>query len=163
MSEIKILEKNPNKLANLLSCVLSQSEQDKIIKIAHKHSKLLMKLSRDHLLFAKSIKGNHAWRQKVSRAYYACYNASKALRLANSGHYSQEGADHKKIADLPSGFNQKAFWGNFLTKFRSDRNLADYDHLKRSGDMSHTPKEYLKYSDEFYNEVKRYLINRGIL
>jgi len=163
MSEIELLKKNPNKLANLLSCALSQAEQDKIINIAHKHTKLLMKLSRHHLLFAISIKGNYAWRQKVSRSYYACYNASKALRLFNRGHYSQESKDHEKIGDLPKTFNDKPFWDNFLTKLRSDRNLADYDHVKKSIDMEYTPKEYLKHSEKFFNEAKAYLKDRSIL
>lgn len=163
MSEIEILKRNPNKLARLLSCVLPQAEQEKIIKVGHDHSKKLMQLSRQQLIFAKSIKNKQAWRQKISRGYYACYNASKALRLASSGHYSQEAKDHQKIADLPNSFNKKPFWENFLTQFRSDRNLADYDHLKQARDLEYTPKEYLSYAEEFYSEVKKYLQDEEIL
>ena len=153
---------NPNKLANLLSPIIDSTNRDKILNIGKKHSKLLLKLSRQHLLFAKKLNSNSDWRQKVSRAYYCCYNASKAVRLLCSGEYSQEGADHKKIGDLPKDFNKQSSWTNFLIQFRSDRNLADYDHDKKCSDLKMPPKQYIEQTELFFNDAKKYLKDRGI-
>lgn len=125
-----------------------------------------MKLAKNHLNFAKSIEnksGSALWRQKVSRSYYAAYTASKALRLAVKGDYSQEGSDHQRINQLPNSFEKKALWENVLTQFRSDRNLADYDHLKKSIDLEHTPAKYLSYSENFYKSVEQYLHDEGLI
>ena len=162
MDEINILLQNPNKLANTLSPILGSVTKQKILNVGKKHSKLLLKLSRQHLLFAKKIHSNNAWRQKISRGYYCCYNASKAVRLINSGEYSQEGKDHQKIGTLPIEFNRQSFWTNFLTQFRSDRNLADYDHDKKCGDLQMPPKKYIEQAELFYLDAKNYLHNRGV-
>lgn len=163
MDEINILLQNPNKLANILSPILDNATRDKILNVGKKHSKLLLKLSRQHLLFAKRINSNSDWRQKISRGYYCCYNASKAIRLLNSGEYSQEGSDHQKIGVLPKDFNRQSFWTNFLIQFRSDRNLADYDHDKKCGDLKMPPKKYIEQAESFYLDAKNYLLNRGAL
>ena len=162
MDEIDILLRNPNKLVNLLSPVLDDTSRDRILNVGKKHSKLLLRLSRQHLLFAKKLNANNDWRQKISRAYYCCYNASKAIRLICSGEYSQEGADHKKIGDLPKDFIRQSYWTNFLIQFRSDRNLADYDHDKKCRDLRMSPKKYIEQSEMFYNDSKNYLKSRGV-
>jgi len=162
MSEIKILLKNPNKIAELLSPILDIAAREKILDVGKKHSKLLLKLSRHHLLFAKKLNSNNDWRQKVSRAYYCCYNASKAIRLINSGEYSQEGSDHLKIGALPKDLNQQSIWTNFLIQFRSDRNLADYDHDKKCDELKMSPIKYIEQAELFYQDAKQYLRNRGV-
>lgn len=163
MSEIEILEKNPNKIINLLSIILSSQELQKIADLRNKHCKMLLKLSYHHLKFAKEISSSKDWRQKISRAYYSCYNASKALRLNTNGEYSQQGADHKNIGKLPNSFPNENTWSNFLNQFRSDRNLADYDHEKKCSELAHAPKKYINKSEEFYIEAKKYLKGRGIV
>lgn len=163
MDDIKILKSNPYKIADMLSSILPQPEINKILSFAYNHVKMLMKLATQQLNYAKSIKSRKAWRQKISRAYYACYNASKAIRLADSGYYSQESSDHKKIGELPNTFNNKTYWEDFLKKFRSDRNLADYDHVSLSKDLEYSPTTYLNEATNFINEARNYLINKGIL
>ncbi|PJZ59685.1 hypothetical protein [Leptospira adleri] len=162
-SELDILSRNPNKLANLLSLVLDNTEQKKILAVSEKHTKLLMKLSKHHLQFAKKISKPMDWRQKISRSYYSCYNASKAIRLITKGEYSQEASDHKKIGELPNDFPQESVWSNFLNQMRADRNLSDYDHEKICSDLTHTPREYITQTESFYKEVKKYLASRGIV
>jgi hypothetical protein len=163
MNELDVLEKNPFELKKILKPVLSETELAKIIAFSYKHCRLLMQLSKNHLYFARSISSSHAWRQKTSRSYYCCYNASKALRLAINGEYSQEGADHKRIGELPGKFPKRNYWSNLLTEFRSDRNIADYDHDKSCKDLKHSPRKYLEYSETFYKEAYSYLKNRGII
>jgi hypothetical protein len=40
--------------------------------------------------------------------------ASRALRLANSGAFSTEVDDHKKVGDLPAAFPKRAIWADIL-------------------------------------------------
>lgn len=162
MSEIEILEQNPNKLANLLSKVLTANECKKIVDVGRRHTKELMKLSYHHLVFAKRISTSANWRQKVSRAYYSCYTASKAVRLAIQGAYSQEGKDHQKVGNLPSDFPKQSYWANLLVQFRSDRNLADYDHDKRSKNLNKLPRNYVDDAEMFYKEAYKYLKGKGV-
>ena len=50
--------------------------------------------------------------------------------------FSTEVDDHKKVGDFPDEFPKRSIWADVLTKFRADRNLADYDHTARSEDLS---------------------------
>ncbi len=147
----------------MLVPIIGTVAKNNILDVGKKHSKLLYKLGRHHLLFAKRIHYSGDWRQKISRGYYCCYNISKAIRLIYSGEYSQESSDHKKIGELPDDFNRQSFWSNFLIQYRSDRNLADYDHGKNCRELKMTPKNYLIQTDKFLHDAKTYLVNRGVL
>jgi hypothetical protein len=74
-----------------------------------------------------------------------------------------EADDHKKIGDLPDGFPSRAVWADVLTKFRADRNLADYDHSVRAAALEYSAGEYLAHAGNFLKEVKTYLRSEGIL
>lgn len=92
-------------------------------------------LGKTHYSFAIR-QNNRAWRQKISRLYYGAYNVSRAVRLCVSGEYSSDPADHKKISELPDDFPHQATYNNRLSVLRGDRNLCDYDHTARCGDLS---------------------------
>jgi hypothetical protein len=159
------LNLNLQKVASCLSGVLLPAEIEKITAELHRNVRHALRLSEGHLRFARAAK-NHglgAWRQVVSRGYYCCYCASRATRLAKTGVFSMEADDHKRIGDLPDGFPSRAVWADILTKFRADRNLADYDHSARGGALEYSAGEYLAHASSFLKEVKQYLRSEGIL
>jgi hypothetical protein len=71
--------------------------------------------------------------------------------------------DHKRIGDLPDAFPNRTRWADVLTKFRADRNLADYDHTARSADLEYSAAEYLIHAEKFIAEVRTYLHEQGII
>ena len=123
----------------------------------------LIRLAQAHLRYAKASTGQHGWRQRVSRGYYCAYSASRAIRLEVAGTFSTDVSDHKKIGDLPADFKHIARWQEFFTKFRADRNLADYDHTARESELELRSTDYLLKAEEFLNETKTYLKSRGAL
>jgi len=95
------LKINPYKLIECLDTILPANQTNLIRQEIHSNVRQLVRLAQSHLRFAKTATGRDAWRQKVSRAYFACYLASRAVRLAVSGHYNTESKDHKNIGELP--------------------------------------------------------------
>jgi len=83
--------------------------------------------------------------------------------LEVDGTFSTDVSDHKKIGELPKDFNNVARWEDFLTKFRADRNLADYDHTAQEKELELRSRDYLSKAEEFLNETKKYLRDRGAL
>lgn len=73
-----ILDLNPHEVIRCLNGILSPKELNKIQQEMDKHVRDLIKLGEEHLNFAKQNHKN--WRQAVSRAYYSCYMASRAVR-----------------------------------------------------------------------------------
>lgn len=159
------LNLNLQKVANCLSGVLPPPEIEKITAELHRNVRQAIRLAEAHLRSARgaSPRGVGSWRQKVSRGYYCCYCASRALRLAKTGTFSTEVDDHKKIGDLPDLFPERAIWADVLTKFRADRNLADYDHTVQSRALEYPADEYLERARLFLGGVKEYLRNEGVL
>jgi hypothetical protein len=74
-------------------------------------------------------------RAVYSRAYYAAYNASKAVRYVVRGFVSLRGDDHKKVAELPGSFPAVDAWTAKLPQLYEHRLRADYDN------WSDTPRE----------------------
>ncbi len=163
MDNKDFLALNPKRLITYLSDKISKTQIDRLNDLIRFQTKQLVKLSGDHLRFTKAIDNKYAWRQKVSRAYYCCYIANRALRLAVYGTYNQSPSDHKNISKLPGDFPKESIWANFLTQFRADRNLADYDHEKKSGDLECSPREYIEETEKFYIAVTKYLKAKGDL
>lgn len=162
ISEDHLLYLNAARVMRCLGHVLAPAQIGKIEAEMYGHVRQLMDLSRIHLTYARRVQGRAAWRQRVSRGYYACYNASKALRLAVSGVFSSDVTDHKKVGELPDGFPEKNAWLDFLTKFRADRNLADYDHAAQARDLELAPSEYLDEARRFVGLAEQFLRARGV-
>ena len=134
------LHLNLRKVVSCLSGVLAPAEIQKINDELFRNVRQGLRLSEDHLRFAlaAATQGAASWRHIVSRGYYCCYCASRAIRLGKTGVFSTEVEDHKKIGDFPDGFPDRDKWADILTKFRADRNLADYDHTAGPGELEYS-------------------------
>lgn len=158
-----LLQLNPYKTIRCLSGLVADQEIEKIQKAIDDNVRQLIRLGESHLRFASAATGQNSWRQRVSRGYYSCYCTSRAIRLAIEGTYSQDPGDHKLVGKLPDGFPQRDIWSNFLTTYRADRNLADYDHTVNESALEHTSQRYVEEARKFVKEVKAYLRKEGHL
>lgn len=163
MHDNHLLQLNVRKVIRCVDSIISAGELAKIEAELRSNVQQLMRLGRAHLRFAKQASGPLSWRQRVSRGYYSAYLASRAIRLEVTGAYSTDPSDHKKIGELPGDFEAASRWKDFLTKFRADRNLADYDHSVSESALELPSAEYLAEADSFFNQAKRYLQSRGAL
>jgi len=163
MDSKNFLKLNPHKAIRYLGPMLSRASEKRIRRELHANVKALVLLSKTHLRFARRATGRGSWRQKVSRGYYACYIASRAVRLAHDGTYDTDHKDHKNISKLPDDFPSRATWAEFLTKFRGDRNLADYDHSAAALSLELRADDYVREASSFLNEVRQHLQSKGVL
>ncbi len=165
MDKTHPLNLNLQKVVSCLGGILLPAEIEKITTELYRNVRQALRLSEGHLRSARGAKtqGMGAWRQVVSRGYYSCYCASRAVRLAKTGVFSTEVDDHKRVGDLPDAFPDHAIWADILTKFRADRNLADYDHTAQPRSLEYSPQQYLTHAGKFLEEVKRYLRSEGII
>lgn len=152
---------NTNRLILTLSKIVGRRAIKQIKDEKKKNVRALLRLSFCHYKLAASIQDKRQWRQIVSRAYYCCYIASKAIRLATDGDYSEEVKDHEKIAYLPDDFPEKNERSNFLNTFRGDRNICDYDHTATLKDLEYSVTYYLEKSQTFLKDSKSFLKKRG--
>jgi hypothetical protein len=123
--------------------------------------KELIYLGDGHRVFA-SGPARRDWRQCMSRLYYACYAASRALRLEVSGHFTTESSDHKNVGELPSDFPRREQFKNQLETLRGDRNLADYDHTAVEADLVIPVADAIAIAQDFLQEARNYLVTRGV-
>lgn len=151
---------NHQKICSLYSEFMTESEVEKIRNEMRKHTKSMFDLALEHYNFAVSIR-KYQWRQRISRLYYASYNASKAIRFDHDGAHSTDVKDHSKIGALPKGFPDQALLENKLTNLREDRNSSDYDHLSTKNDLLSQPDEYQDLVLEFLQKAHDYLSGRG--
>lgn len=146
---------------NNLKNILDEAALEKIQNAVNHEIRLLFQLGLDHYIFAKSI--DHTfWRQKVSRLYYAAYNARRAIQLRDIGKYSTDVSDHKDIENLPASFNQRIVHGSMLKQLRDDRNLADYSHAGQVKDLFATTLEFELKVEDFLGDCRDYLKKAGI-
>jgi hypothetical protein len=85
-------------------------------------------LADEHLRDARASLRSRRRRSAYSRAYYAIYNSSKALRYLSTGWVSLHGDDHKKASDLPDDFPDVDQWSATITTLYENRLRADYDN-----------------------------------
>jgi hypothetical protein len=104
-----------------------------------------------------------AWRTLVSRAYYAAYNASKAVRLYVYGFTANDASDHKNVGELPDDFPTHAQWTSKLIDMRFDRNVADYEPWPGSkAKLKKIPPTTLTDAQQFVTAVRVYLKGKGV-
>ena len=152
---------NPRKVKENLSGFLDQVVLDRIEAEIAANSKALYQLGRHHYLFAVK-QSPFNWRQRVSRLYYAAYNASRSIRLFVSGKYSTEVKDHQRFNELPDDFPSKDRFANQLAVLREDRNLCDYDHTCRANDLILGTSESTSLTKKFLDASKSYLSLKGL-
>jgi uncharacterized protein (UPF0332 family) len=124
-----------------------------------------IKLARAHLRDAKRLPPSRSpWRSVVSRAYYAVYSASRAVRYLVYGHIDRDVEDHKKVGELPNDFPDRASWSTKLVSMRKDRNLADYESGPESyGRLTSSPTTSLQDAEQFLRIVLSYLNAKGLI
>jgi uncharacterized protein (UPF0332 family) len=157
-----LLRLNPARVIRCLKGILDAQELASIQSEIDLNVGALLRLAIAHRRFAAQVTGRLSWRQSVSRAYYACYTASRAVRLSVYGVYETDVSDHKKVGNLPEDFADSATWQDLLTKFRADRNLADYDHTALQADLELSVSDYLTKTDTFLTQCRTSLRNRGV-
>jgi hypothetical protein len=121
----------------------------------------LYRLGQSHYRFA-TRQNNRAWRQKISRLYYAAYNVSRAVRLCKFGDYASDVGDHKKIEVLPDDFPNSSRYANRLGVLRDDRNLCDYDHTARISDLVVNVPDAIDLVQDFLGDARAYLLREGV-
>jgi len=163
MDENHLLNLNVRKTIRCLQGILEPNELEKIDKALAANVRQFLTLANSHLRFARRAEGPASWRQRVSRAYYACYAASRAVRLGVFARYSQETDDHKRAGDLPKDFPDLERWQDVLIKLRGDRNLADYDHTATQRTLENTSADYVRMTGEFLAASRDYLRAKGKL
>jgi hypothetical protein len=163
MNDDHLLNFNPHKVIRCLTPILTQRELEKVRGVLRDNVQQLLRLGRLHLRFAQDVDGPASWRQRVSRGYYCAYCTSRAVRLAITGVYNRDPGDHKKIGNLPEDFPSKTIWEDFLTKFKADRNIADYDHTESEKALEIGSIEYVRRAYNFYRTARRYLTTKGVI
>ncbi len=115
-------------------------------------------LARMHYVDGKALNSANNPRAVYSRAYYAAYNASKAVRYIVRGFVSLRGDDHKKVADLPSSFPDVDSWASKLPLLYEHRLRADYDNWSNTGaENVWQPSECLAVAGEFLETAENFL------
>jgi hypothetical protein len=98
-------------------------------------------------------------RAVYSRAYYAAYSASKAVRYVVFGSVSLGGDDHRKVGDLPNSFPNAAQWAVDLPLLYEHRLRADYDNWSDTpSENTLSPKNCLKKSAAFLAAAEQFLL-----
>ena len=152
---------NARKVKENLSGILSPSALDRIETEIAANTVSLIGLARKHYKFAaKQSPAN--WRQKVSRVYYAAYNAVRAVRFYVAGEYSTEVKDHYKFDKLPDDFPHRARYVNQLAVLRTDRNTSDYDHLSSADDLILGSTRSAVLVKELLDDAVLYLRKKGL-
>lgn len=141
--------------------VLDQNAIDALEAELRRNVVGLFRLGQEHAAFARTLQ-NADWRQRVSRLYYAAYNARRAVQLEVHGKYSTDVSDHSKVDELPDGFPHRERYARQLTDLREDRNLADYSHAGRETDLISPPADYEKLVSDFLTDAQTFLNTRGV-
>jgi uncharacterized protein (UPF0332 family) len=144
-----------------LAGVLPPQQIKKIQIEVEKNVRALLNLASNHYQFSKSVHSAY-WRQKVSRLYYAAYNARRALMLKHDGTFSTDSSDHKNVDKLPDSLANCSMHKSKLKDLREDRNLCDYSHLALEADLLIAVSDADVYVEGFLKDVKDYLASQGM-
>jgi len=145
-----------------LRLVLTQPACDAIEAEITANVRELFSLGEHHFAFARQTTRDY-WRQRISRFYYAAYNARRAIQLDFDGVYRTDVSDHKEIGALPNSFSNRNTYERRLVDLRGDRNLADYDHAADEGDLVLTQEEAENLVADFINDARAFLAGRGVV
>lgn len=152
---------NSMRMIQNLSHILDIGEISKITAEVDRNVVALFALGEYHFAFASSL-GDHDWRQKVSRLYYAVYNVRRAVVLKSDGRYSTDSSDHQNVNILPDDIQSRETYAKKLKDLREDRNLADYSHLATVSDLVLEPGDALELASQFINDCRAFLRNQAV-
>lgn len=132
------------------------SEYDALV---HDIVRAWLTLGRIHLAeAAETVHNSKLRRAAFSRAYYAAYNASKAVRYLSAGCVSLKGDDHQHTGRLPDDFPAVSTWPRRLTELYEHRLRADYDNWEDTEGLNTlTPAEAIGAAKEFVTAAAEYL------
>jgi hypothetical protein len=118
-----------------------------------------LKLGDEHMLDATAAHSAGRTRAAYSRAYYAAYNASKAVRYHVNGRVSLKGDDHKAAQELPDDFPDVDKWSKILAVLYEHRLRADYDNWSDTA-VEHTlaPNDCISQAQQFMAECRQDLL-----
>lgn len=152
---------NVRKVEKSLEPIIGPAATALITAEIEEHSKKMFRLALRHYRFALGCSAQQ-WRHKISRLYYASYNASKTIRFYVEGNFNTDVSDHKKIGNLPSGFSDRERFENQLPILRACRNDCDYNHDVLVGDLVLSPKEAQLLTRDFLKATKGFLGASGL-
>ena len=165
ISELEFLQvtQNQRDFRNKLTKLgLAAAEAD-IKQNAHYVGLRWLKLATMHLREAKRSLKSKSRRTTYSRAYYASYNASKAVRYIASGSVSLKADDHQKASELPGDFPDPVPWGLKITKLYEQRLRADYDNWAGRSLFTMKAADCVKDASAFLRICKKYLKDKHAL
>ncbi|UHL62958.1 hypothetical protein LSG25_12850 [Paralcaligenes sp. KSB-10] len=150
---------NPLKMIQNLNHLLQPEELAKLTAELDKNAKELFALGESHLMFAAPL-SDTAWRQKISRLYYAVYNLRRSVVLKASGRFSTDSSDHNSVDQLPDGINNRESYILKLRSLREDRNLADYSHQAVITDLVISSADALVFANGFCSDCRSFLLSK---
>jgi len=163
--EIQFLKRVPNhgELNKKLNEL--QLSAPSLLEYAHYVCECWFRLAENHLAEVERLKAVGCKRATFSRAYYAAYNASKAIRYLVYGSVSLQADDHKKAPQLPDDFPDTSLWSQRITTLYENRLRADYDNWSTTAnEYSMTEEEAVDTARNLLREARIYLTKKfGIL
>jgi hypothetical protein len=116
-------------------------------------------LAETHLHEAKAAESSGNSRSAFSRAYYAAYNASKAVRYRVTGFVSLKGDDHERAAaELPDDFPSVATWSATISALYEHRLRADYDNWRdTASEQTMLSSACIAEAEKFIADCRTYL------
>src|ERR1017187_255798 len=125
----------------------------------HAVARRWFELARMHYVDASAVDARKNPRSVYSRAYYAIYNASKAVRYVVRGFVSLRGDDHKKVADLPGNSPDVDSWVSKLPLLYEHRLRADYDNWSgTAAENVLAPADCLAIAADFIKAAEQFLL-----
>lgn len=120
-----------------------------------------MKLGDEHMADAMAAHAAGRIRAAYSRAYYAAYSASKAVRYHVNGVVSLKGDDHQAAPELPDDFPDVDRWSNLVAALYEHRLRADYDNWSNTAsENTLAPDDCISQAQQFLAECRQYLLHK---
>jgi hypothetical protein len=119
------------------------------------------RLGVEHLDDAQVLLNASRLRATYSRAYYAIYSTSKAVRYRVKGTISLRGDDHQAAGDLPDDFPDVAKWTALVVEIYEHRLRADYENWGNTAqELTLSPADCVSHAIAFIADCRTYLLNK---
>jgi hypothetical protein len=162
LSELEFLQvtRNHAEFSSKLRQLGLTQAADRIDANARYVSLRWLALGKEHVAEARA-QVESAGRGAYSKAYYAVYNTSKAVRYLVKGTVSLKGDDHGLASELPDDFPEVDRWAQTITNLYEHRLRADYDNWRETAsENSLTPEGAVVVAEEFLQVANDYMIAR---
>ena len=120
-----------------------------------------MILGDEHMADAMAAQTAGRMRAAYSRAYYAAYNASKAVRYHVNGIVSLKGDDHQAASELPDDLPDVDRWSKLIVALREHRLRTDYDNWSNTaGENTLSANVCISEAQQFLTACRQYLLDK---